>query len=124
MSSRPKRRTFTAAEKLRVFAETDRAADTGGIAAILRREGLYSSALTDWRRQRDAGAFEALKPLKRGPKVTPANPLEAELVKARQDIARLQRRLKRAEAVIDVQKKFSDLLGIALPPADSDETPR
>ncbi|BAI74739.1 transposase (plasmid) [Azospirillum sp. B510] len=124
MSARPKRRTFTAAEKLRILAETDRAADTGGIAAILRREGLYSSALTDWRRQRDAGAFEALKPLKRGPKTAPSNPLEAELAKARQDIARLQRRLERAEAVIDVQKKFSDLLGIALPPADSDETPR
>ena len=54
----------------------------------------------------------------------PANPLEAELAKARQDIARLQRRLERAEAVIDVQKKFSALLGIALPPADSDETPQ
>ena len=124
LSSRPKRRTFTATEKLRILAETDRAADTGGIAAILRREGLYSSALTDWRRQRDAGAFEALKPLKRGPKAVPANPLEAELAKARQDIARLQRRLERAEAVIDVPKKFSALLGIALPPADSDETPR
>lgn len=124
LSARPKRRTFTAAEKLRILAETDRAADTGGIAAILRREGLYSSALTDWRRQRDAGAFEALKPLKRGPKAAPANPLEAELAKARQDIARLQRRVERAEAVIDVQKKFSVLLGIALPPPDSDETPR
>ncbi|BAI73674.1 transposase (plasmid) [Azospirillum sp. B510] len=76
LSVRPKRRTFTAAEKLRILAETDRAADTGGIAAILRREGLYSSALTDWRRQRDAGAFEALKPLKRGPKAAPANPLD------------------------------------------------
>jgi transposase len=75
LSARPKRRTFTAAEKLRILAETDRAADTGGIAAILRREGLYSSALTDWRRQRDAGAFEALKPLKRGPKAPVAHPL-------------------------------------------------
>lgn len=51
LSARAKRRTFTAAEKLRILSETDRAADTGGIAAILRREGLYSSALTDWRRQ-------------------------------------------------------------------------
>ena len=111
LSARPKRRTFTAAEKLRILAETDRAADTGGIAAILRREGLYSSALTDWRRQRDAGAFEALKPLKRGPKAAPANPLEAELAKARQDIARLQRRLERAEAVIDVQKRMARPVG-------------
>src|SRR3954452_2933092 len=68
LSPRPQPRTFSAAAKLRILAETDRAADTGGIAAILRREGLYSSTLTDWRRQRDAGAFEALKPLRRGPK--------------------------------------------------------
>jgi len=65
LSARPKRRIFSAATKLRILAETDRAADTGGIAAILRREGLYSSALTDWRRQRDAGAYAALKPLRR-----------------------------------------------------------
>jgi transposase len=124
LSARPKRRTFTAAEKLRILAETDRAADTGGIAAILRREGLYSSALTDWRRQRDAGAFEALKPLKRGPKAPVAHPLEVELANARRNIACLERRLERAEAIIDVQKKLSTLLGIALPPIDSDETPR
>src|SRR3954470_14195947 len=85
LSARPKRRTFTAAEKLRILAETDRAADTGGIAAILRREGLYSSALTDWRRQRDAGAFEALKPLKRGPKAAPVNPLAAALAQANRE---------------------------------------
>ncbi len=59
LSPRPQRRTFSAAAKLRILAETDRAADTGGIAAILRREGLYSSTLTDCSRQRDAGAFEA-----------------------------------------------------------------
>ena len=62
LSDRPRRRTFTAQDKLRILAETDRAAETGGIGAILRREGLYSSALTDWRRQRDAGAFGALAP--------------------------------------------------------------
>jgi transposase len=68
ISPRPKRRTFSAAAKLRILEATDHAADTGGVAAILRREGLYSSALTDWRRRRAAGAFEALKPLRRGPK--------------------------------------------------------
>ena len=67
LSDRPRRRTFTAQDKLRILAETDRATATGGIGAILRREGLYSSALTDWRRQRDAGAFTALVPGKRGP---------------------------------------------------------
>src|SRR5829696_9624234 len=104
LPDRPRRRIFTAADKLRILAETDRAADTGGISAILRREGLYSSTLTDWRRQRDAGAFGALTPGKRGPKVAPANPLEAELTSARQEIARLGQRLERTEAIIDLQK--------------------
>ena len=79
LSDRPRRRTFTAQDKLRILAETDRAAETGGIGAILRREGLYSSALTDWRRQRDAGAFGALAPAKRGPKTAEPNPLAAEV---------------------------------------------
>ena len=69
---RPRRRRFTASDKLRILGETDRAADTGGIGAILRREGLYSSALTEWRRQRDAAALGALSPARRGPKTAPA----------------------------------------------------
>jgi len=120
LSARPKRRTFTAAQKLRILAETDRAADTGGIAAILRREGLYSSALTDWRRQRDAGAFEALKPLKRGPKAEAVHPLAAELAKANRENARLRQRLEQAEAIIGIQKKVASLLGIPLSTLDSD----
>lgn len=63
----PKRRSFTAKYKLQILAETDRAADTGGISAILRREGLYSSALSDWRGQREAGTLGALQPRPRGP---------------------------------------------------------
>src|ERR687890_682048 len=90
LSDRPKRRTFTAAEKLR----------------ILRREGLYSSTLTDWRRQRDAGAFEALKPLKRGPKEAAVNPMAAELARANRENAHLKRRLTQAEAIIGIQKKW------------------
>src|SRR5688572_33180445 len=62
LSDRPKRRTFTAGEKLRILEETDRAAGTGDIGAILRREGLYSTTLTDWRRQRAAGTLGALTP--------------------------------------------------------------
>src|SRR4051794_9084589 len=92
LSDRPKRRTFTAGEKLRILAKTDRAADTGGISAILRREGLYSSTLTDWRRQRDAGAFEALKPLKRGPKPVLAPPPDAHLDQPRRGKVRLRQR--------------------------------
>lgn len=62
LTASPKRRSFTAKYKLRILNETDRAADTGGVSAILRREGLYSSALTDWRRQRAAGTLGALQP--------------------------------------------------------------
>jgi hypothetical protein len=104
LTARPHRRIFTAQDKLRILADTDRAADTGGIAAILRREGLYSSALTDWRRQRDAGAFGALTPAKRGPKIAEPNPLAAEGVLLQKENARLALRLKRAEAVMEVQE--------------------
>src|SRR6202142_3887773 len=112
LSGRPRRRTFTARDLLRILAETDRAAETGGIGAILRREGLYSSALTDWRRQRDAGAFSALVPGKRGPKTAEPNPLTAEMAVLQRDNARLTRRLAHAEAIIDIQKKVAALLGI------------
>src|SRR5215211_3131994 len=103
LSDRPKRRTFTAGEKLRILAETDRAADTGGISAILRREGLYSSALTDWRRQRAAGVFDALTPARRGRKTTAPNPLAAKMAELQRDHARLTQRLARAEAIIEVR---------------------
>jgi transposase len=122
LSPRPQRRTFSAAAKLRILEETDRAADTGGIAAILRREGLYSSALTDWRRQRDAGAFEALKPLRRGPKPVVAPPADADLGQLRRENARLRQRLEHAEAIIGIQKKVAALLGIPMATSEGDET--
>src|SRR5664279_4599411 len=115
---RPHRRSFTAKEKLRILGEADRAAGVpGGIGAIVRREGLYSSALTDWRRQRAAGAFEALSPVKRGPKVAAPNPLAAEHAQLQRDNLRLKQRLERAEAIIEIQKKVAVLLGL---PASSD----
>src|SRR3954469_3065180 len=114
LPDRPHRRIFTAEEKLRVLAETDRAADTGGISAILRREGLYSSALTDWRRQRAAGVFDALTPARRGRKTTAPNPLAAKMAELQRDHARLTQRLARAEAIIEVQKKVAELLGLPL----------
>jgi transposase len=106
LSDRPRRRTFTAKDKLRILAEADRAGGTGGIGAILRREGLYSSALTSWRRQRDAGAIGGLSPAMRGPKTAEPNPLATELTRLQQDHARLTQRLTRAEAIIDIQKKL------------------
>jgi transposase-like protein len=121
LTVRVRRRTFTAADKLRILAEIDRAAESRSIGAVLRREGLYSSLVTDWRRQRDAGAYEALTPERRGPKPAPANPLAADLAGALRDNAQLRRRLERAEAVIDIQKKVAELLG--LPPIQSDGEP-
>jgi transposase-like protein len=118
LPARPRRRTFTAQDKLRILAETDRATESGGIGAILRREGLYSSALTEWRRQRDAGAFAALIPSKRGRKSIEPTPLAAELAAAQRDNGRLAQRLARAEAIIDLQKKIAELLGIPLAPND------
>src|SRR6478609_2508067 len=123
LSERPKRRTFTAGEKLRILGETDRAADTGGISAILRREGVYSATLTDWRRQRDAGAFEALKPLRRGPKPVVAQPADADLDQLRRENTRLRQRLEHAEAIIGIQKKVAALLGMPMATTERDETP-
>jgi len=114
LSDRPRRRTFT-------VPETDAAADVGGVGAILRREGLYSSTLSDWRRQRDSGALGALTPAKRGPKPAVANPLAAELAQTKRENARLVRRLQHAEAIIEVQKKVAALLGITLATPDSDD---
>jgi transposase len=116
LSGRPRRRTFTARDKLGILAATDRAAETGGIGAILRREGIYSSTLCDWRRQRGAGTFGALTPVKRGPKIAEPNPLAAENASLRENNDRLARCLARAEAIIAVQKKLADLLGIPMKP--------
>lgn len=119
LSDRRRRRTFTAQAKLRILAEIDGVSDSGGIGAILRREGLYSSHLGDWRRQREAGAIGGLTPAKRGRKTTEPNPLSAELARLQQDNARLQQRLTRAEAIVDIQKKVAMLLGIPAIPSDT-----
>ena len=106
----PKRRNFSAKYKLQILAETDRAGKTGGISAILRREGLYSSALSDWRGQREAGTLGALQPRARGPEKPAANPLQADLAMANRENAALRRRLDQAEAIIAIQKKVAALL--------------
>ncbi len=107
------RRQFSAAEKLRVLQEADACTQPGQIGALLRREGLYSSQLAKWRRLRARGQLQALTPQQRGPKVI-ADPLADELASLRRENARLQAQLSRAETIIDVQKKLSQLLG--LPP--------
>ncbi len=113
VSSRPVRRKFTAEYKLKILAEADRCTEHGQIGALLRREGLYSSHLTDWRRKRTRGTLVSLSPRKRGPKPE-KNPLEPKVAQLEREVERLQRKLKQAETIIDVQKKVSGLLGIDL----------
>jgi transposase-like protein len=117
--ARARRRTFTAADKVRILVEVDRAG-AGGASAILRREGLYASSLAEWRRQRDAGAYEALKAVRRGPKVAEVNPLAAEYTQLVRENKRLTLQLRRAEAIMEVQKKLCTLLGLPIP---GDEEP-
>jgi transposase-like protein len=118
-----KRRTFTADYKQRILAEADSAAKSpGAIGALLRREGLYSSHLVTWRREREAGIRRALTPQKRGPK-SKRNPQEEEIQKLRRENQRLTEELRKAEIVIDVQKKVGALLGWPLPKADPEEKP-
>jgi transposase len=118
-----KRRTFTAEYKLRILAEADAGgAQPGAIGALLRREGLYSSHLLTWRRERQDGMLKGLTPHKRGPK-SKRNPQEEEMQKLRRENQRLTEELRKAEIVIDVQKKVGALLGWPLPKADPEEKP-
>ncbi len=114
-----KRRRFTAAYKQRILTESDQAKGSGGIGALLRREGLYSSLLATWRRERAAGVLQALAPQKRGPK-SRRDPVQEEIQKLQKDNARLTEQLRKAEIVIDVQKKVAALLGWPIPTQDPD----
>lgn len=116
-----KRRTFSAEYKQRILAEADAAAaQPGAIGALLRREGLYSSHLVTWRRERQAAILNGLTPHKRGPK-SKRSPQEEEIQKLRRENQRLTEELRKAEIVIDVQKKVGALLGWPRPKADAEE---
>lgn len=115
---RPKRRQFTAEYKLRILKEADACKGPGEIGALLRREGLYSSHLVLWRRQREQAAHAQLESRKRGPKPKVQDPRVKQLEREK---ARLERRLKHAETIIEIQKKAAELMGIPLKNLDSDE---
>ena len=115
-----RRRQFSAEYKRSIVAQAEACRDDGAIGALLRREALYSSHLTTWRRQKEQGELDALAPKKRGRKST-ASPLSEENQRLRAENARLSRRLEQAELIIDVQKKVSALLGISLPEVKSGE---
>jgi transposase len=109
--ARAKRRTYTADYKLKVLGEADAARGSGEIGAVLRKHGLYSSHLTRWRQERRSGILEGLSPQKRGPK-SKSSPLTAENQKLRRENEQLTDRLRKAEIVIDLQKKVAMLLGL------------
>src|SRR3990170_5515655 len=116
------RRWFDAAYKLRILAEAERCIALGQLGELLRREGLYSSHLTSWRKQRDAGALEALAPKQRGRKPKRKDPLALERERLERDNRRLTERLRQAETIIEVQKKVSEMLGISMASQTDDET--
>ena len=105
VSARAARRRFSAAYKLQVLRMADACAGAGALGALLRREGLYSSHLTTWRRQREAGSLAALAPKPRGRRpAAPSSPLTHRIAELQRDNAALTRRLQQAETIIDVQK--------------------
>lgn len=113
-----KRRQYTAEYKLRILRELDGSQGAGETGALLRREGLYSSHLTSWRRQRERGELDGLAPQKRGPK---PDPQAVELTRLQGENERLRERLRQAELIIDVQKKVAQMLGVAIGETQPDE---
>jgi transposase-like protein len=105
-----KRRRFTPAYKARIVEEAMACTEPGQIGALMRREGLYSSALTLWRRQYQSGALKALKDDKRGRKRT-RDPRDQELGRLRSEVERLNKKLGQAELIIDIQKKVAAMFG-------------
>jgi len=118
VSTKARRRRFTTAEKIRILREADVAArETGGVAALLRREGLYSSHLTSWRRQRDAGQF-GKTPRKRGPVAVAPDARDKKIAELERNLRRVEAERDRYERLCALQKKVSELFGI---PLDSED---
>ena len=118
-AERPRRRRFTADYKRRVLEKFDACSERGEVGALLRREGLYSSLLSEWRRQRDEGATLALTPKKRGRKAKVVDATTTRIAELERELVRLKDRLRKSEIIIDVQKKLSILLGRPLPDSET-----
>jgi len=112
---KPIRRRFDAAYKQRILDEADRCSQPGELGQLLRREGLYSSLLTTWRRQRDEGMLAGLSPKRRGRKAKRKDAVVQENERLRRENEWLTHRLKQAETIIEVQKKVSEMLEIVPP---------
>lgn len=117
---RPKRRHFSLKEKRRILVAADACAP-GTLGALLRREGIYSSLLAAWRAQRRRGELDAATPHKRTARKTEEQALKQRNAELERENRKLQRRLKRAELILDIQKKAAGLLGIELKSPETDE---
>ncbi len=122
VSDKATRRRFTAKYKLRILREAAKCTERGEMGALLRREGLYSSHLTSWRGQAERGELAGLTPQRRGPKPKPVDPRDKRIAQLEREVVKLGRRAERAEALVEVQKKLSELLGIALPTPPDEES--
>ena len=115
------RRYFSEKEKLGILEEADACTGPGEIGALVRREGIYSSYLSRWRRARDQGQLDGLRAKKRGPKKSVNHEMTEENARLRRENERLRVRLEQAEMIIDVQKKLSHMLGLETPAMRSTE---
>lgn len=109
--AKPRRRTYPAEYKRRILKEADACTAPGAIGALLRREGLYSSLLVEWRRARGRGELAALAPKQRGRKPTPVDPRDRTLAELERQVAQLAGRAERAEVLVEAQKNLAALLG-------------
>ena len=124
VSAKATRRRFTTAEKVRILKEADACAhEKGAVTALLRREGLYSSHLTSWRRQRDAGQF-GKTPKKRGPVPVPPDPRDKQIAELERSLRKAEARADRYERLCALQKKVSELFGVPLETEDESEKKR
>jgi transposase len=118
VATKAKRRTFTAKYKRQILDEAERCTKLGDLGSLLRRHGLYSSHLSDWKRARDLGELAGLAPKKRGPKARPVDERDRRITELERELARANRRVEQAELIIEIQKKVSMILGIELPKTD------
>ena len=114
VAAKAKRRQFTAEYRLRIVEEADRCTESGEVGQLLRREGLYSSHLTAWRKARRNGALRGLASRKRGAKPKARNPLEPKVRQLEAQVVRLEEELRKAHTILDVQEKVAGLLGFSL----------
>jgi transposase-like protein len=109
VQEKARRRSYTAEYKRRILREAESCKEYGQVGALLRREGLYSSNLTAWRRQADRGTLDALSSKKRGPKARKPDPSVRRIIEQEKENQKLRARLRKAELIIDAQKKIAEI---------------